>query len=251
MSEEYFRLQATQLYNELMCAKQFFSKHALSYGMSGEEILRSFLQKMLPKTMSATQGFVIDDDVISKQCDIIIYNSHDYVPCYSCGSIEVVYAKSVMAVIEVKTTIDHDGFDRAIVAFELLSKMGVMNKYLFVFDKLSIKKLENFIFPRRNTNDDICISDTWGLDPYVIQHFPNALVSLHNGVYIEMSQIQDDQYDCVGYVEYCYKSGNDEISCLQLFVNDLWYRINHQTETYKQYKLDQLYVKNGIRLSPI
>ena len=99
---EFFRLKVTEFINRLDQAKQVIPNHNLSVGMIGEEILRVFLREMLPKRYSVTQGFVEYDGDLSRQCDIIIYDSHNYAPLVIWGNLEIIPSIAVVAIIEVE-----------------------------------------------------------------------------------------------------------------------------------------------------
>jgi hypothetical protein len=59
------------------------------------------------------QGFIIDSaGGLSKQCDILIYDSHRYAPFYRVEGVVVVPAEAVIAIIEVKTSINRADFMR-------------------------------------------------------------------------------------------------------------------------------------------
>ena len=56
--------------------------------------------------VSVEQGFILSQNgKMSKQCDILIYDSHYFAPIYRINDIVVVPSDSVIAIIEVKTTI--------------------------------------------------------------------------------------------------------------------------------------------------
>ena len=89
-----------------MSRMRVFVQHNLSTGTANEVILREFLSKHAPGNFDVSQGFICDPSekkLVSKQCDILVYNKNHYPVVYAEGSIKVVWPKSVAMVIEVKT----------------------------------------------------------------------------------------------------------------------------------------------------
>lgn len=72
----YFELVSQELLIKLAQVKSFITKHNPTIGVLTEEILRDFLKTHLPNFVSVEQGFIMGDDgMLSKQCDILIYDS--------------------------------------------------------------------------------------------------------------------------------------------------------------------------------
>ena len=83
-----------------------FVKNNLASGTANEIILREFLAKHASGNFHVGQGFICDpseSNVVSKQCDILVYSQNHYPVVYSEGSIKVVWPESVAMVVEVKT----------------------------------------------------------------------------------------------------------------------------------------------------
>jgi len=111
--------------------------HPPSIGMYKENLLRHFLSNSLPKRYSAATGFVlfpgiqscpIADDAwprtvsvptheLSRQIDILVYNSADFPTLFEDEGFVVVTPQSVRAVIEVKGSLDHKETTRTVEAF--------------------------------------------------------------------------------------------------------------------------------------
>jgi len=107
MTNEFFRLKTEELLNQILQVKAFIKKHNPTIGILTEEILRNFLATYLPAGVAVEQGFVINEQgEMSKQIDILIYDSQLYAPLYRVNDIVVVPNKAVLDVIEVKTTIN-------------------------------------------------------------------------------------------------------------------------------------------------
>ena len=96
---DYFQLVSDELLIRLNQVKKFIKKHNPTIGILTEEILRTFLKNNLPKSISVEQGFILSQNgEMSKQCDILIYDSHYFAPFYRINDIVVVPADSVIAV---------------------------------------------------------------------------------------------------------------------------------------------------------
>lgn len=81
--------------------------HYAVRGAETEDILKDFLNKLLPKRFSADTGLVIDlEDNISSQTDVIIYDSLNS-PIYRTGSrLLILPADNVASVIEIKSSLN-------------------------------------------------------------------------------------------------------------------------------------------------
>lgn len=73
-------------------------------GRFREELLRSFLAKLLPTAVSVDTGFIYGFEEVetSKQLDIIIWHRAAHAPVYDAGQFVIVPPESVIAVISVK-----------------------------------------------------------------------------------------------------------------------------------------------------
>jgi hypothetical protein len=93
-----------------------FTSNSSAIGSSNEAILRDFLSRHMPGKMAVGQGFVhsISDGHVSKQCDILIYDQHQFVPVYSDGPVVVVQPQAAAVVIEVKTQLNKEAITNAV-----------------------------------------------------------------------------------------------------------------------------------------
>ncbi len=90
------------LYNDMNIRIQ----HNLEDGKYREYLVKNVLEKIIPSKYSITNGFIIDsDNNISDEMDIIIYDKN-YVPPFFDETYTVVPIESVIAVIQVKTTLN-------------------------------------------------------------------------------------------------------------------------------------------------
>lgn len=229
---DFFRLKVKELNAQFEQAKALIVNHNLSVGLILEEILREFLREVLPGRFGITQGFIAMGTKLSRQCDIIIYNCVDYAPLYLAGDIKIVPSESVAAVIEVKSSINFERFIETIKAFDTLTRMGIRDKYLFVFSspqaKCIIRWLYKYDFKNRckmisQCNDDsYIVSDSCHLDMGDLEVIPKGIVSLEKEMFLSLSHCQDDKNDYWGYVEYEVTDvAEKRVSCLQQFLTSL------------------------------
>ncbi len=217
MPNEFYRLKAQEFLNKLSQAQLLIS-HNPSRGYVGEEILRDFLSTSLPSCAKVTQGFVINGNSISPQCDIIIYDNINYAPIYSFGSVDLIPIESVYCVIEVKTNINRASFNKVIADFKRLNDMGVPNKALFLYKCCSPQTIESYFFPKQTQEIELSFSNEdkllYDIDDY--HALPDIVVSLEPDIYYEKGQFQDENNDYYGYNYYKTKDkANKYISCLQ------------------------------------
>ena len=146
MKTEYYRLRAEELHNKLLQIKQFNIRHNLTIGMFAEDLLRDSLKMLLPQKVSVSQGFITDGQRCSPQCDIIIYDSQNFAPLFKTESLVVLPVNSVIAVIEIKTSIGKKQFQKTLKDFSLLHDMGIKDKYLFIYNSPSVQTLKKYFF---------------------------------------------------------------------------------------------------------
>lgn len=132
-------------------ARKFFAKHKPSIGYVGELLLRQVLRNLLPKEYGICQGFILynkikNEDKLSTQCDIIIFRKENGSIAYSIGDLKVINASYVIAVIEVKSSLNKDSFLTTLEAFEKLQEIRIRHNF-FCFWK-DIKKIAStLVFP--------------------------------------------------------------------------------------------------------
>jgi hypothetical protein len=90
--------------------------HPPSMGANRENSVRLFLREFLPSAVNIGTGFIINDEQqISNQCDIIIYDDTIIPPLYRDEDIVVVRHTTVAMVIEVKTTLGKSELNDALL----------------------------------------------------------------------------------------------------------------------------------------
>ncbi len=80
--------------------------HSGEKGKQRELTIRKFLEKYLPKKYSVGTGQIIDKkSQISKQCDIVIYDSHNFPALYVEEGYQLFPIEAVLGTIEIKSSL--------------------------------------------------------------------------------------------------------------------------------------------------
>ena len=208
----YFEFLSQELLAKLAQVKSYITKHNQTIGVLTEEIVRDFLRKHLPSLVSVEQGFIIDQDgELSKQCDILIYDSQSYAPLYRINDIVVVPAESVLAVIEVKTTINSTIFHNVIDYFSSFSDLPNARTYLFIFNSNSIEKIGEYFRSYEHKGD------YKQFDHDTFELLPDEITGINDSYHLKRDYIVTDR-DMVGYSSWFYEdSEGTELNALQLF----------------------------------
>lgn len=233
--EDRYRKQARILIKKMIEARKLFAKHKPSIGYVGELLLRQVLKNLLPKGYEICQGFIlnktiINEDKLSSQCDIIIFRKQNGSVAYSIGELKVINASYVVAIIEVKSSLNKDSFLKTLEAFEKLQEIRVKQKFVFVFGKVSRRSLRRWFFQYRipkNCNDEFGVMDVELYDWSDIEWLPKSILSLESHNLFLLDHLQDENNDYVGYASYkITDKTNVEISCLQEFLANMMDLLN-------------------------
>ncbi len=240
--DEFYRLKAKELINALYQAHAFIKEHNLSRGLIAESVLRDFLRSTLPEIAKVSQGFIERNGIISHQCDIIIYDRIHYATLYSYGEIEIIPSEAVYAVIEVKSNIDAKKFGKVLHDFELLKRLRVTQKYLFMYNGCQISTLKDYFYspyvPKYGREDGEPLYDHDNYDA-----LPEAIISLSPDYYLGKGHYQDENRDMKGYMAYTTTDNTDKsIACIQKFVEQLR---EHITVQQKDERNDFLFLQNN------
>ena len=254
-----FRLKAVSLLRQIEEAKEFLSHHKPSLGFWGEHLLRGFLRENLPNDVKITQGFITLDedfdsirqklyfltnkkeddeeyvfsDSISPQCDIILYRNN---VVKSFGEIDIVNAKDVVCVIEVKCSINRKGFKDVLSNFKRLSAMGVQYKYIFIYNAPKYGTLTSYFYPKQDKmNDEVIVDDGANAlyDHGDEAYLPSAIIGV-NRDYLLCQDLIIGEPDKYGYVAYRLTKEKANLSCLQLFLSSLFQIIEEEDDISKK-----------------
>ena len=218
---EFFRLKVKELVCSLNQAHAFIIEHNLSRGLIAESVLREFLRSILPEIAKVSQGFVEYNGILSHQCDIIIYDRMHYAPLYSYGEIEIIPSNAVYAVIEVKSNIDAKKFGKVLDDFELLNRLRVNQKYLFIYDGCKVNTFKNYFYgPYVPTYGREAGESLYDHDNY--DSLPDAIVSVSPDYYLGKGHFQTADSDMKGYMAYSIKDNtNNDVVSIQKFIEQL------------------------------
>lgn len=244
----YFELVSQELLIKLAQVKSFITKHNPTIGVLTEEILREFLKTHLPSFVSVEQGFIIGDDgMLSKQCDILIYDSQSYAPLYRVNNIVVVPSESVVAVIEVKTTINKIIFHNVIDYFKSFDYLPNAKTYLFIFNSNSIDKIGGYLHSYKHEGS------YQFFDHDTFQYLPDEITGINKSFHLCKDSVISDK-DMIGYSSWFYEdSKGSEINALQHFYKSVsevvdsyisknYRNIKHQSKNdHKSMKLNSIF----------
>lgn len=161
--------------------------HSQTVGNYREKLFISVLRKYIPTKFHVATGFI---EGSSKQIDIIIYDQHNYLPIFREDDLVVVKKESVIAVIEIKTTLDHNTLKNSLEGIYEISEAGMSSVPFF-------KGI--FAFSSDLTNDVLIknIVKFYNENPIVsiYEHLDIICVPHSNSLFIDYNNLEDnDQY---------------------------------------------------------
>lgn len=167
-TEQYLNSIKEEFFTKINRVKQFV-KHAPSIGFGNEEVLRNFLKTHLPERFAVGTGFVyLNNNAVSRQCDLLIYDQVNYAPFFKEGDFVIVHPEAVAAVIEMKTTLTkkeaHDSIDKIKSVKEVVEKAREQNIKCYIFGvsfsfttQLKLTTVKNWLQSYPNPlNKDMC-----------------------------------------------------------------------------------------------
>lgn len=121
--------------------------HSQTVGNYREKLFISVLKKYIPKKFHIATGFI---EGSPKQIDIIIYDQHNYIPVFREEDLVIVKKEAVIAIIEIKTTLDSKSLTNSLEGIENINEIGINSlpffKGIFAFDtKMNAKSIINNI----------------------------------------------------------------------------------------------------------
>lgn len=154
MNNNYYLSIAEEIRSKIDRLKHLVPKANLAGGEYHEEIIRNSLRNFLPDRYSVKRGYIyVKEGVVSQQTDIIVIDENEpsaYI--FKDRDLVVVRPEAVMAVIEVKTTLDIDEFNKSFknIFHTKLIKKKSLGYYGHIFGavigfKTNVKKLDNKI----------------------------------------------------------------------------------------------------------
>lgn len=163
-------------------------EHNQTKGNFREHLLRNVLKKYLPGKFEVATGFI---DGCKRQCDILIYDGHNYSPYFKEEGLVVIPAKSLRAVIEVKTTLNTSTLKDGLSLLDEISRTRNFPvpffKGIFAFrtEYMDVTSASQVIKEYYNRIDDVIN------EPNEVQHLFQVVdaVSVLNSHYIQTELI--------------------------------------------------------------
>lgn len=221
--DDYFRLVSNELLLKLNQIKTFVKKHNQTIGVLTEEVLRLFLKTYLPKGLSVEQGFIMSENgELSKQCDILIYDSIRFAPFYRVNDVVIVPVEAVVIVIEVKTTINKAIFNNAIRYFKNIKSLSNCKfyTYLFIYNSCEISKLKVFFDTYHHEGEyQLFDHDTF-------ESLPDEITGINHSFHLQKDSVVIDR-DMMGYSSFFYENEKGaDISALEIFYLSVHRKVN-------------------------
>ncbi len=217
--EDYFESIAKKLLIELRVVKALVKKHNPTIGTVTEEILRKFLKEHLPGSVNVGQGFIRNNqDETSKQCDILIYSSKQE-PFYKLDNLVVIPEESVIAIIEVKTTINASIFHDAIDYFSEVKKICYKPAYLFIYNSATLSSIASFFNTYKLKGD-------WpSFDHDTFQMLPDGITGINSSYHLKQDYVTYDR-DEMGYSSFFFNNEEGtEMNALQHFYMSIYDKV--------------------------
>lgn len=229
--EQHYRMQAAKLLKKLSIGRKWLSLHKASLGAYGEHLLIQIIKDLIPDEYDSCQGFVTDGNETSKQCDVILYRKGKAI-VRSFGNIKFIKAESVVAVVEVKSSVQEKTFHTTLEAFEKLQTLGVVNTFLFVYNRLTKNSISKWLisYKLKDVHTDVIVSDTYLYDWSDKDWLPNVILSLDSESLYSQEYASFDNGDWLGYITYSFVDKEDlAVSCLQEFLMCILRLVNVNT----------------------
>lgn len=145
---ELYQSAARKLKNDFDEAKKSIPHEGLK-GQKGEDLLKEFLERRLPKRFGVSSGFIIDDkNSLSKQTDVILYDAENSPIIQPEENAIILHADNVAAIIEVKSTLDKSEIEDAARKISSVKKL----------QKTPVSHIDQPV-----TFSDLIVSDTLGI----------------------------------------------------------------------------------------
>ena len=134
-----------------------FAQHAGEIGRAHEVFLRAVLQRFLPGRLKCATGFVANATRVSKQQDIIVFNTIALPILFEVGDCVVVDASSVSAVVEVKTSLDSVGrLDAALLHLSSSPTHGFFG--LYAWEGLALETVLDHLWGKYRAAANLAVS---------------------------------------------------------------------------------------------
>jgi hypothetical protein len=129
-----------------------FYQHPTGVGDAREDVVRQYLQDILPPRFSVDRGKIFDSEgSLSREFDVIVSEAHDIAPAMSLAGRRIVPIEAVYGVLEVKSVLSGDNFDGFVNAVGELNQMKRYYQPLHTLPGLDVGALQAGFLPQDNT----------------------------------------------------------------------------------------------------
>lgn len=162
--------------------------HSQTLGNYREKLFISVLKKYIPKKFHIATGFI---EGSSKQIDIIIYDQHNYIPIFREEDLVVVKKEAVIAVIEIKTTLDSNTLLDSLLGIEKITESGLNSVPFF-------KGIFAFHSEMSNTSIVNNISSFYDNNPInaIHEHLDVVCIPQKHCFFIDYNNLNTNEYSC-------------------------------------------------------
>jgi hypothetical protein len=129
-----------------------FYQHPTGVGDAREDVVRQYLQDILPRRFSVDRGKILDSEGhLSREFDVILSEAHDVAPAMSLAGRRIVPVEAVYGVLEVKSVLSGDDYDKFVEAVSELDQMRRYYKPLYPLHGLDPEVLCAGLLPQDNS----------------------------------------------------------------------------------------------------
>lgn len=130
-------------------ARAAFYQHPTGVGDAREDIVRQYLQDILPRRFSVDKGKIFDSEGrLSREFDVIISEAHDVAPAMTLAGRRIVPVEAVYGVLEVKSRLSGEGYDDFGRAVAELDQMRRYYRPLHPFHGLDAARVQEGLLPQ-------------------------------------------------------------------------------------------------------
>ena len=128
-----------------------FYQQPTGVGDAREDLVRQYLQDVLPRRFSIDRGKIFDSEGhLSREFDVIISEAHDVAPAMSLAGRRIVPIEAVYGVLEVKSSLNRETYNAFIAAVVELDQMTRYYQPLHALHGLEVDKLQAGFHPQDN-----------------------------------------------------------------------------------------------------
>lgn len=128
-----------------------FYQHPTGIGDAREDVVRQYLQDILPRRFSVDRGKIFDSEGrLSREFDVIVSEAQDVAPAMSLAGRRIVPVEAVYGVLEVKSVLSGENFDDFVKAVRELNQMKRYYQALHTFPSLDVGALQGGYLPSDN-----------------------------------------------------------------------------------------------------